>query len=371
MRTFTLYILITVIGSLISVRTLRAQPPAISQSNYNVLNYGAKGDGKTKDTMALRKAIDTCNRNGGGTVYFPPGNYLTGSLRLRSDVALYLDHGAAIIASTNDEDFDPYEDLGFDNDADTETSFFHHSVIWGEDVENVAITGTGTIDANREKSGDLKGIALKRCKYVTIRDVTVTRTPSYAISMLGTDYVNIDGVKVIDTLEDAIVPDCCQNVRISNCFIESGDDCIVPKSSFSLGYRRSTENITVTNCIMATRKRAFKLGTESSGGFKYITLSNCVMFKSPKMGPRISGIEILSVDGADIDGVTITNISMTGVRGAPIFLRLGNRGRDMKTPTPGTLKNVVISNVIATDALRTCAIVGIPRALHAGCSKYR
>lgn len=164
-----------------------AKVPQTIPATYSVADFGAKGDEKAKDTSAIQKAIESCSENGGGTVYFPPGTYLTGSLHLKSRVALYLDHGAVIKASINQDDFDPYEELGFKNNADHETSFFHYSLIWGENVEHVAILGTGTIDGNRTKRGGPKPIALKRCKHITIKDVTIRNAPNYAISMLGTD----------------------------------------------------------------------------------------------------------------------------------------------------------------------------------------
>ncbi len=330
-----------------------------SPSTYNVIAFGAKADENSKDTRAIQNAIETCHRDGGGTVYFPPGTYLCGSLHLRSDVALFLDHGAIIKASTDNDDFDPYETLDFPNDADHETSFFHYSLIWGENVERVAILGTGIIDGNRSKRGGPKPIAFKRCQQVTIKDITILNAPNYAISLLGTDYVNIDGVNIFNGYCDGIDPDGCKYVRIANCQIETWDDAIVPKASFSLGARRAVEYLTVTNCLLATNCNAFKLGTESGGGFKYITVSNCVFYNRASGRPPISGIALESVDGGDIDGVTISNISMLNVQ-TPIFLRLGNRGRDMESPTPGTLKNVFISNVTATGAEKPCPIVGIP-----------
>jgi hypothetical protein len=148
-------------------------------------------------------------------------------------------------------------------------------------------------------------------------------------------------------------------VRISNCHIESWDDAIVPKASFSLGERRACENITVTNCYLSTASNAFKLGTESGGDFKRIALSNCVMAGLKARRPASGGICIESVDGSNIDGVVASNITMVDVR-APIFIRLGNRGRDMEVPVPGTLRNVAISNVVATNASNTCTITGIP-----------
>jgi polygalacturonase len=341
-------------GSAAPAQALPTVPAA-----YNVVEFGAKADGRAKDTPAIQKAMDTCSEHGGGTVYFPPGTYLTGSLHLRQRVALYLDHGATLKASPDANDFDPYEELGFKNAADRETSFFHHALIWAEDVEQVAILGTGTIDGNRAKRGGPKPIALKRCRYVTIKDITIRHAPNYAISLLGTDYVNIDGVNIFNGYCDGIDPDSCRHVRIANCQIETWDDAIVPKASFSLGVRRAVEYLTVTNCILATNCSAFKLGTESGGGFRYITVNNCVMHDRATGRPPISGIALESVDGGDIDGVTISNIAMANVR-APIFLRLGKRGRDRDTPAAGTLRNVIIGNIVATGAKQACPIAGLP-----------
>jgi polygalacturonase len=352
--------LFLVVANLLSARVAaRAKASQAVLGAWNVVEFGAKADGITKDTQAVQKAIETCSAQGGGTVYFPPGTYLTGSLHLRPRVALYLDHGAIIRASPDENDFDPYEKLGFKNAADRETSFFHYALIWGEDVEEVAVLGTGTIDGNRTRRGGPKPIALKRCRHVTIKDLTIRNAPNYAISLLGTDYVNIEGVNIFNGYCDGIDPDSCRYVRIANCQIETWDDAIVPKASFSLGVRRAVEHLTVTNCILATNCSAFKLGTESGGGFRSIAVSNCVMHDRGTGRPPISGIALESVDGGDIDGVMISNISMINVR-APIFLRLGNRGRDMDTPAAGTLRNVVISNVVATGAKQACPIAGIP-----------
>ncbi len=330
-----------------------------STAYYSVINFGAKADGQTKDTRSVQDAIDSCYAHGGGTVYFPPGTYLCGSLHLKSNIALYLDHGALIKMSKDNEDFDPYEKLEFKTAGDKETSFFHYALIRGEDLEHIAILGTGIIDGNRVKRGGPKPIALKRCSYVTIRDITLKNAPNYNISMLGTDFVSISGVTILNGYSDGIDPDACKNIRISDCFIDCYDDAIVPKASFSLGIRRSVENLTVTNCILSSNCNAFKFGTESGGGFKNVTFSNSTILPRKIGRPADSGISLESVDGAEVEGVTITNIAMTTVK-SPIFLRLGNRGRDMQTPTPGYLRNVIITNITATGALQASIIAGIP-----------
>jgi hypothetical protein len=151
-------------------------------------------------------------------------------------------------------------------------------------------------------------------------------------------------------------------VRISNCHIESRDDAIVPKTSFSLGERRSCENITVANCFLASRANCFKLGTESGGDFKHITVANCVMSnfagETPGANHATSGISLESVDGANVEDVLISNVSMYNAC-CPIFIRLGSRCRD-SAPSPGSLKNVSISHVVALNASWTSSITGIP-----------
>ncbi len=330
------------------------------ESWYAVRAFGAVADGETKDTEAVQRAIDACHAAGGGTVYFAPGTYLSGTVRLKDGVTLHLDSGAVLKGSPDDSDYDPYEELGFPNDADRETSFFHFALVRAENAQGIGIEGRGTIDGNRPKRFGPKPIALKRCQNVRIVGITLINAPNYNISLLGTDNVLIDGVTILNGYADGIDPDACRNVRIANCHIESADDAIVLKTSFSLGERRSCENITVTNCYLATKANAFKCGTESGGDFKRIAVSNCVMDMMPNGNqPATSGIALESVDGAVLEDVVIANVTMVNVR-SPIFIRLGNRGRDMEVPTPGAVRRVSINNVVASRASLPCIIAGIP-----------
>jgi hypothetical protein len=349
------------IGILLLTLEARADIAA-ANSPYKVREYGARGDGTMLDTAFAQKAIDACAAGGGGTVYFGPGTYLSGSLRLKSGVYLYLDAGATLKGSTQVSDYDKVEALGFKNDADSETSFFHFSLIWAEDAERIGVIGEGTIDSNFTKRHGPKTIAFKRCRFVDIKGLRLLNAPNYNISLLGTDYVNIDGVTILNGFADGIDPDACHNVRISNCHIESRDDAIVPKTSFSLGERRACENITVVNCFLASRANCFKLGTESGGDFKHITVANCVMRNfagdSPGADHATSGISLESVDGANVEDVLISNISMYNAC-SPIFIRLGRRCRD-NAPSAGSLKNVSISHVVALNASWTSSITGVP-----------
>ena len=373
---------------------------------YNVKTYGATGDGKTVDTQAINKAIDTAAAAGGGTVYFPAGNYLSVSIHLKSNIALYLDQGAIIIAATTSETakYDPPEPNQWEAYQDFGHSHWHNSLIWGENLTNISILGPGMIwgkglvragtqsrtqqqndalNANRanepktpfgypnprdavEPGWGNKSIALKNCRNVIIRDIAILHGGHFAILATGVDNLTIDNIK-IDTNRDGIDVDACKNVRISNCTVNSPfDDGICPKSSFALGYARATENVTITNCQVSgydegtlldgTYKRDYraangtfsptgriKFGTESNGGFKNITIDNCVFDYS-------RGLALESVDGALLEDVTISNITMRDISNCPIFLRLGSRMRGPSGPPIGELRRVKITNVVVYNA---------------------
>jgi polygalacturonase len=325
----------------------------------NVRDYGAKGDGVSKDTAAIQAALDAAEKQGGGEVHIPPGRYISGTIRLKNNVTLYLEAGATLAESPDDADFDKYEVLPFKSVSDNETTYFHYGLVTAESVHNIGIVGQGTIDGNRTHRHGPKTIALKMCQYITIQGITVQNSPNYSISFWGCDYVSVIGVTVLNSYADGIDPDASRYVRIANCYVESSDDAICPKASPSMGYARPTEHLTVTNCVLRTNANNFKFGTESSGDFKNVAVSNVTMLPREKGQPPHSGISLESVDGAHIDGVVISNISMEGVV-VPIFIRRGNRGRGLTNPLPGTVQNISIQNVVATGATETSNIAGLP-----------
>ena len=332
---------------------------ASAAAALNVRDYGAKGDGVSKDTAAIQAAIDAAEKQGGGEVHIPPGRYISGTIRLKNNVTLYLEAGATLAESPDNADFDKYEELPFKSVSDEETTYFHYGLVTADSVHNIGIVGQGTIDGNRTHRHGPKTVALKMCEYVTIQGITVQNSPNYSISFWGCDYVNVIGVTVLNSFADGIDPDASRYVRIANCYVESSDDAICPKASPSMGYARPTEHLTVTNCVLRTNANNFKFGTESSGDFRNIAVSNLTMLPREKGHPPHSGISLEAVDGAHIDGVVISNISMEGVL-IPIFIRRGNRGRGLTNPLPGTIQNVSIQNVTATGATGTSDISGIP-----------
>lgn len=358
-----------------------------AEGTFDVHEFGAKGDGTTKDTRAIQAAIDKAS-SGGGTVVIPAGNYVSGTLHLGSNLTLRIEKGARLMFSPDDGDFDAYEELPYrmattrpeTRDTrpgpanaspaekrrraappaydDTETSYAHYALLVGDGIHNTSIEGQGEIDGNRPKRGGPKPIAFKNSEWISIRGITVRNAPNYNISLIGTDHVEVEGVKLLNGYADGVDPDNCHFVRITNSYIDSWDDAICPKASFALGKKRGTEHLVVANCVLRTNCNHFKFGTESEGDFKNVSVTNCVMLRRDAGRPPTSGIALEAVDGANIDGVVISNISIEDAR-APIFIRVGNRGRSMDKIAPGSLKNVSIQNVTATGANLTSSITGV------------
>jgi polygalacturonase len=361
---------------------------------HDVKLFGATGDGTTIDTPAVNRAIEAANAAGGGTVRFPAGTYLCYSIRLKSNVVLYLDQNATIIAadppSSGSGGFDLAEPNTAWNDyQDYGHNHWHNSLLWGEGLENISIFGPGLIWGRGLSRGygpgpvaehpgvANKAISLKNCRNVILRDFSILKGGHFGVLATGVDNFTVDNLK-IDTDRDGIDFDCCRNVRVSNCTINSPwDDAICPKSSFALGYARATENVTITNCYVtgiyqlgtlldgtfkhheSTYKGdntgRIKFGTESNGGFKNITISNCVF-------EGCQGLALETVDGGLLEDISITNITMRGITSAPIFLRLGARMRGPEGVPVGALRRVLISNIVCSnsDSRYGSIISGIP-----------
>ncbi|HZL11996.1 MAG TPA: glycoside hydrolase family 28 protein [Prolixibacteraceae bacterium] len=362
---------------------------AQSGNFYNVKDYGAKGDGKTIDNKAIDAAIIAASEKGGGTVFFPAGTYLSFTIHLKSFITLHLDNGAVLEAADVKKyglEYDPAEPNSWDMYQDFGHSHWRNSLIYGENLQNIAITGLGTIFGNgltREgfKTPGManKAIALKLCRNVVIKDLSILMGGHFAILATGVDNLTIDNLKV-DTNRDAFDIDCCRHVRISNCSVNSPyDDAICLKSSFALGFARATEDVTITNCAVSGFDRTtflngtyqkdeantvpdkgvvtgrIKFGTESNGGFRNITITNCTF-------EFCRGLALETVDGGILEDVTVDNIVMKDVQNAPFFLRLGARMRGPEGTPVGVIRRINISNVVAySENQKFCSmIVGIP-----------
>ena len=354
----------------------------------NVKNFGATGDGKTLDTKAINDAIDAAVKQGGGTVYFPSGTFLSFSIHLKSNISLYLDQGCTLMAAdtTANGKYDAGELNAFDQFQDFGHSHWQNSLIWGENLEDISILGTGIINgkglrrnASARRPWGNKAIALKLCRNVILKDFTILNGGHFGILATGVDNFTIDNLKM-DTNRDGMDIDCCNHVHISNCSINSPwDDAIVLKSSYALGYLKSTQNVTITNCAVAVTisgtfynatygrkewKRVpdregptgrIKFGTESNGGFKNITISNCVF-------DFCRGLALETVDGAMLENISISNITMRDIVNAPFFLRLSSRLRGPLGTETGALRRVIISNVMVynADSHFSSIISGVP-----------
>ena len=352
---------------------------------YDARDYGAKGDGKTLDHAAINKAIDAANNDGGGQVMLSAGTYLCGSIRLKSNVELHLAAGAKILAAPAEmKAYDKSEVFGGPEYQDGGHTYFHNSLIWAEGQQNVSITGHGMIDGegltkrDTEKAGNVQGgsigtgdkaIALKLCRNVTIRDITIFRGGHFAIITTGCDIGTIDNV-TIDTNRDGIDIDCCKYFTVSNTKVNTpNDDAIVLKSSYALKRPVLCEHILITNCVVTGYKLGtflsgeyipekvnwvcgrIKLGTESNGGYRNITISNCTCMWS-------SGLAFEEVDQGRMENITVSNISLSHVHHYPIYITTGCRNRGPKEVTrQSSARDIYINNVIADDCDSLAGII--------------
>lgn len=352
---------------------------------YYVKDYGAKGDGKTLDHVAINKAIEAATNAGGGQVVLSPGTYLCGSIRLKSNVDLHLMVGAKILAAPAEmKAYDESEVFGAPEYQDGGHTYFHNSLIWAEGQQNISITGRGMIDGDgltkhdTENAGNVQGgsigtgdkaIALKLCRNVTIRDITIYRGGHFAIITTGCDIGTIDNV-TIDTNRDGIDIDCCKYFTVSNTKVNTpNDDAIVLKSSYALKKPVLCEHILITNCIVTGYKLGtfldgsyvpekvnwvcgrIKLGTESNGGYRNITISNCTCMWS-------SGLAFEEVDQGRMENIVVDNISLSHVHHYPIYITTGCRNRGPKEVTrKSSARDIYINNVIADDCDSLAGII--------------
>jgi polygalacturonase len=321
----------------------------LSDLVFNVKNFGAKGDGVSFDTKEIQAAIDQCESVGGGTVIVPPGMYLCGTIHLCDNLELRIMPGATLMASKDETQFDPPEKIKFPDAQGDECAIFNYALLAGNDLENLRIIGGGALDDERHHRKGPKPIALKNCSNITIRDILIYNSPNYAVSLGNCEIILISNVRIFNSNCDGIDLDCCQNAQIINCQIASRDDAIVLKGSLAYGNPIPSMNITISNCDLATSCVGFKIGSETNGDFRNIVFSNCVIHPLGIGRAPLSGIALESVDGGIMKGLTITNISMTGMK-SPIFLRLGKRLRGNLPNTPGEISDIQISNITAVDS---------------------
>lgn len=300
----------------------------IAATDYNALQQGAVGDGKTLNTKSLQSAIDALHEKGGGQLYFPAGRYLTGSLQLKSNVTLYLEKEAVLLGSTS-----PYDYPGFSTEKELKVNndHFDQALIYAEGAENIGITGEGCIDGQGRElaltidslhhTGELvdkhyntyrkrpntrpKLLFMRNCRKVELRKTNFRSGAAWGLSFSLCTDLTIDSLHVENRAywnNDGIDISDCKDVRISNCFINSADDGICLKS-----HNRGAWNdrVSISNCHIISSASAIKFGTESLGGFKNVTIDNIRIKDTFR-----SAIAIEPVDGAEIENVKLENIEI-------------------------------------------------------------
>ena len=333
---------------------------------FDIRAYGAVADEPTVVTDAIQNAVDDAHDAGGGIVYVPPGAFVSGTVRLRDNVTLYVEAGATLNASRNEADYDASSAL-----------------IYGGDVQNVAIRGNGTIHGRAEheyrEAGGVDsfiaeetemarraGVDMRRwyklppvyrlvlfehATGVTIEDVSLVNSPAWTVDLKFCERVYIRGVYITSSLAagvnaDGIDVDGSRDVVITNSIIETGDDAIVLKSNLDGEIRRNTENVTVTNCVLTSTSSALKIGTETFGDIRHIVFSDIVIRNSNR------GLGIIMRDGGVVENVIFSNITLETDRkhynwwgsGDPIWLVI--RKRSESSPL-GSIRNIVFENIIA------------------------
>lgn len=378
----------------------------ISATNgwINILEEGGNNKGELC-TEAIQKAIDRAAEQGGGTIYFPAGEYLTGPMKLKNNITIHLDAGAFLRFSQNFDDYLPFVELRWEGTVMKSFS----PLIYARDVDNIAITGRGTIDGQgeawwkeiwriesatekleltkyqkmtQEANADLvtapyyvrtRSYLFHRpplfqafnCKNVKIEGVTIQNSPFWTINPAFCDNVKIDGVTIFNPYSpntDGINPTSCKNVHISNCHISVGDDCITIKSGRDADGRKwatPTENVTITNCTMLSGHGGVVIGSEMSGGIKKVTITNCV-FDGTDRGIRLKAAR---GRGGVVEEIRVSNVVMNNIQKEAFMFNLfydKNTVEEPVTERTPIFRNIHISNVTATNVNVAGRIIGIP-----------
>lgn len=349
---------------------------------YDVTRYGVYNDGVTNNTKAIADVVAMAEANGGGTIYFPAGTYVSGSIELKSNMTLYLESGALILGSEDKADYP----MITEKIVEGYTREGHAGMIYALRAENVTVEGRGTIDgrgynwwpdrANQHRPRMFQPIL---CDNVRLAGITIKNSPMWTVHPVCCKNVTIDGITIRNPWDspntDGINPESCSGVHISNCTVDVGDDCLTLKSGTEddlLQKQYPCENIVVTNCTMLNGHGGVVIGSEMSGGVKNVTISNCV-FNGTDRGIRI---KTRRKRGGCVEDILINNIMMTNVF-APItvngYYQCGGTDPDdmslfsleklpVSDDTP-VMKNIIISNVRATKATASAGFIyGIPES---------
>jgi len=344
-----------------------------AQKVYNIKNWGAKGDGKTDDAVAIQKAIDACSKTGGKVVIPAPFTFVSGPIQLKSSIELFVEGGDTLLANPNEK---IYTKAAFRNNPGEGTLW-----ISGEHLSNVAISGTGKIDGNGisfmgaelEDSYELKPfnvldprphvLTIVGGNNIRINDIHIGNSAYWTVHLIGCNDVVISGISLLNSLKvrnsDGIDLDHSKNVRISDSYIESGDDCICLKNRREFEEFGACENITVTNCTMTSRSCAIKIGSENMDTIRQVVFNNCIIKKSNR------GVGIQNRDEGLVSDIVFSNMIIEGHlfsdvwwgKAEPIYItayrRANGNNKDANWRFPkgvtegkvGAVKNIYFSNI--------------------------
>ncbi|MBB5078558.1 glycosyl hydrolase family 28 protein [Nonomuraea endophytica] len=322
-------------------------------AEFNVRDYGATGNGSTNDDDAVDRAINAASAAPGGIVVFPSGNYRARTIHLKSNVTIRLDSGATVRAASSGMDapepnaFDDYQDFGH--------SHFNNSLFVGRGVTNVHFAGAGSIDgdgnlstSNSPPSGaGNKAIALTECANVSITGITIRRGGHFMALLNGCHDILIDNLKTVyaeNGVRDGINLINSWNVVLQNSRIEASDDAVALKSDFALGHTYTSQNVRVRDTtIYSHENNAMQFGSETCGNFRDIRFDNITV-----LGAGKAGIGMVSMDGAIIEDVHYTNVTLTKTT-TPIFMKIGERKRCPGSPPAGRIRNIHLTNVTGRE----------------------
>jgi polygalacturonase len=359
--------------------TATLKPWPVPDRVFNVANFGAVGDGTTLNTTALQKAIDACGAAGGGVVLVEKGDYVTGTLDLKSGVMLEIAKGSRLLGSTNFADYPPRVPR---NETVMDTWMkLTQSLIYAENCDRIGIRGAGVIDGRGSRENfpgknDIGAmpnrpflIRMVKCRNVVMDGITLRNAASWMQNYLNCENLLLQGVRVENLTNwnnDAFDIDGCRNVIVRNCSSDSVDDGLCFKGAGL----RTMENVLVENSEFRTQCNAIKFGTDSQGGFKNVLIRNVKLGATRetqlhKGTHAISGISLQSVDGGTVENIRATDVTMDRTQ-SPVCLRLGDRGRvkpGMAKPKPGAIRRIILENITGADhGARGSIVSGIPGA---------
>lgn len=371
--------------------TKHVVPWSVPRRTYRVERYGATANGETVNTVAIQAAIDACSKRGGGVVLFSKGDYVTGTIQLKSNVMIEVAEGSRILGSTKLEDYPHLIEKHVS--IMSEYYRFKQSLIYAEDQVNVGIRGAGEIYFRGERQnfpgpqtiGEIKdrplGIRMVKCQNVVLQNISLRNSAAWMQNYISCLNLILDGVKIENHgnfNNDGLDPDGCVNVIVRNCHLNTEDDAMCLKGSAMT----PSENILIENCTFYSTCNALKVGTDTQGDFKNIIVRNVVLGGIPEplttthdKRASSTGITIATVDGGNVENMLIQNATINQAN-CPIYLRIGSRGRvltaDMKYKwgyqdpnfVPGHLKRIIIDNVSGERNFKQGSFIsGIPNHL--------